>query len=235
MLDAPPTPRTHMRPAPPRPPPRVLPSARPLPLSRRPSVVAMVKTASTELAIGEFELPAFTLPVPATGATFSSAELAGKPALVMFICCHCPFVVMLKDGIRALTDEYAAKGVAVVAISSNSVETHPQDGPDAIAAEVKDKGFAFPYCFDGDAAVAKAFRAACTPDIYVFAADGKLAYHGQFDDARPGNGVDVTGADLRAALDDVLAGRPVGRPIKRSLGCNIKFAPGNEPDYFLSM
>ena len=189
----------------------------------------------------------------------------------MFICVHCPFVVMLnvrereerallirrgggdgtknstlnpspppplsQDAIKQLADDYKDR-VAIVAISSNSVETHPQDGPDAIAAEVQEKGYAFPYCYDADAAVAKSFRAACTPDIYLFDAAGRLAYHGQFDDARPGAigpRVEVTGADVRAALDDVVAGRAVQRPIKRSLGCNIKFAPGNEPDYFLSM
>ena len=114
------------------------------------------------------------------------------------------------------------------------LETHlVQDGPDAISAEVAEKAYPLPYAYNGTpGAVAKAFIAACTPDIYMIGAAGKLAYHGQFDDVRPGNGVEPTGADLRAALDDVLAGCPVTRPVKRSLGCNIKFAPGNEPDYF---
>lgn len=195
----------------------------------------MVKTESvTDLTVGAFQMPQFELPVPATGRKVSSSDVAGMPALIMFLSCHCPFVVLLKDTIKALADEYIAKGVAVVAICSNSPETHlVQDGPDAISAEVAEKGYPFPYAYDGvTGAVAKAFKAACTPDIYVFDAAGKLAYHGQFDDARPGNGVEPTGADVRAALDDVLAGRPITRPVKRSLGCNIKFAPGNEPDYF---
>lgn len=199
----------------------------------RPTVKTMVKTESVDLAIGEFQLPDFELPVPATGGTVSSADLKGKVALVMFICVHCPFVVLLKDEIKKLADDYIPKGVAIVAISSNSPVTHPQDGPDAIKAEVEEKGYPFAYAYDGDTgAVAKSFRAACTPDLFVFAADGTLAYHGQFDDARPGNGIEPTGADLRAALDDVLAGRKVQKPIKKSIGCNVKWAEGNEPSYF---
>jgi thiol-disulfide isomerase/thioredoxin len=194
----------------------------------------MVKTESTDLALGQFPLPSFTLPVPATGGTVTDADSAGKVTWVMFLGSHCPFVILLKKKIAELARTYAARGVSIVAICSNSEETHPQDGPAAIKAEVEEYGYCFPYAYDRDGAIAKAFHAACTPDLYIFTADGKLFYHGQFDAARPGNDIAPTGADLATALDDALAGRPLGRPIKRSIGCNIKFAPGNEPEYFQS-
>ena len=150
---------------------------------------------------------------------------------------HCPFVVLLKDALVALAKDYTPKGVKIVGISSNSVETHPQDGPSAMKEDAEKLGYAaagLRYLFDETQEVAKGFKAACTPEFYVFDASGRLFYHGQFDDARPGNGVEPTGADVRSALDDVLSGkREVSKqPVKRSLGCNVKWAPGNEPSYF---
>ncbi len=147
---------------------------------------------------------------------------------------HCPFVKLLKDALVALAREYAPRGVRILAVVSSSLETHPQDGPAALVEEAGALGNPFPFLFDETQAVAKAFMAACTPEFYVFDGAGTLQYHGQACDARPKKDPpDVpTCADLRAALDDVLAGRPVGRPQKRALGCNIKFTPGNEPDYF---
>ena len=150
---------------------------------------------------------------------------------------HCPFVVLLKDALVALAREYTPKFVKIVGISSNSAETHPQDGPAAMRDDAEKLGYAaagFRYLFDETQEIAKEFRAACTPEFYVFDSRGRLFYHGQFDDARPANGVAPSGADVRSALDDVLSGREeVSRkPVKRSLGCNIKWAPGNEPSYF---
>ena len=150
---------------------------------------------------------------------------------------HCPFVVLLKDALVALARDYTPKFVKIVGISSNSAETHPQDGPAAMRDDAEKLGYAaagFRYLFDETQEIAKEFRAACTPEFYVFDSRGRLFYHGQFDDARPANGVAPSGADVRSALDDVLSGREeVSRkPVKRSLGCNIKWAPGNEPSYF---
>ena len=156
------------------------------------------------------------------------------------MCNHCPFVILLKDGIQRVAADYASRGVKFVAINSNSVETHPQDGPAEMAREATERGYTFPYLFDSTQEVAKSFRAACTPEFYAFSADGTLQYHGQVDAARPSPDdkrvptVPVTGADLRGALDDILAGRAVAAPQRRALGCNIKFTPGNEPDYFRS-
>jgi hypothetical protein len=152
--------------------------------------------------------------------------------LVAFICNHCPFVLHIAAGLAALGREYIARGVATYAISSNDTERYPADGPAAMAVEKVKQGYGFPYLLDERQAVAKAYRAACTPDFYVFNADRKLVYRGQMDASRPGNGVPVTGADLRAALDAVLAGQPVAEVQKPSIGCNIKWKPGNEPSWF---
>ncbi|EIE22434.1 alkyl hydroperoxide reductase/ thiol specific antioxidant/ Mal allergen [Coccomyxa subellipsoidea C-169] len=186
----------------------------------------MVLTESKTLEVGT-KAPAFTLPEPLTTNQISLYNLAeGAPALlVMFICNHCPFVVLLKEKIVEVCKEYMDQGVAVVAISSNSIKTHPQDGPQRMADDAKNLGYPFPYLYDETQDVAKQYKAACTPEFYVFDSNRELAYHGQFDDARPGKGLPVTGNDLRAALDDVLAGRPVQRPVKPSIGCNIKWHP----------
>ncbi|GJP54582.1 hypothetical protein CLOM_g13654 [Closterium sp. NIES-68] len=200
-------------------------------------VVRMVLTESQPLALGT-RAPDFTLVEPLTGKTWSLSDFDGHPALlVMFICNHCPFVVHIKSQLVALGSEYISKhGLGVVAISANSALTHPQDGPYKMAEEAKQFNFPFPYLYDETQEVAKAYQAACTPDFFLFKKDGRrpfeLAYHGQLDDSRPSNGRPVTGKDLRNALDCVLSGRAVTAPQKRSIGCNIKWAPGNEPDYF---
>ncbi|CAI5476695.1 unnamed protein product [Closterium sp. Yama58-4] len=199
--------------------------------------VKMVLTESQPLALGT-RAPDFTLVEPLTGKTWSLSDFDGHPALlVMFICNHCPFVVHIKSQLVALGNDYISKhGLGVVAISSNSVLTHPQDGPDKMAEEAKQFNFPFPYLYDETQEVAKAYHAACTPDFFLFKKDGRrpleLAYHGQLDDSRPSNGRPVTGKDLRTALDCVLSARPVPSAQRPSIGCNIKWAPGNEPGYF---
>ena len=148
------------------------------------------------------------------------------------MCNHCPYVKHVAAGLAELAKEYQRRGVAVVGINSNDVDAYPDDSPAKMAEEVKLRGYTFPYLYDETQAVAKAYRAACTPDFYVFDRQRKLVYRGQMDSSRPGSDVPVTGEDLRAALDAVLAGQPVSANQKPSLGCNIKWKPGNEPDYF---
>ena len=176
--------------------------------------------------------PDFSLP-DTNGKTISLADFKNAPAvLVLFICNHCPYVKHLRAELARLAREYQAKGAAVVGISSNDAQKYPDDGPARMASEAKLAGYTFPYLYDERQTVAKAYRAACTPDFFLFDREHKLVYRGQFDDSRPGNSVPVTGRDLRAALDAVLAGKPVQATQKPSLGCNIKWKPGNEPDYF---
>ncbi len=152
---------------------------------------------------------------------------------MLFICNHCPYVKHIRHELARLAREYQQKGVAVVAINSNDVSKYPDDSPENMAREKAEVGYTFPYLFDETQEVAKAYRAACTPDIYVFDRDRKLVYHGQFDDSRPGNDKPVTGKDLREALDRVLAGKPVpAETQKPSVGCNIKWKAGNEPETF---
>ena len=155
-----------------------------------------------------------------------------RGTLVVFTCNHCPYVKHIADGLAAFGRDYAAKDVAIVAISANDPGTHPDDGPERLGAEAKRLGYRFPVLFDESQQIAKAYRAACTPDFFLFDRERKLVYRGQFDGARPGSPTPVTGADLRAAVDAVLAGKPVAPQQKASLGCNIKWRPGNEPDYF---
>jgi peroxiredoxin len=176
--------------------------------------------------------PDFSLP-NIDGRTVSLAEVAGaKGTLVMFICNHCPFVKHVADQLAALGRDYAPRGVGIVAISSNDVATHPADSPEQMVHEAEQRGYVFPYLYDQTQEVARAYHAACTPDFFLFDGSRKLVYRGQLDSSRPGNGIPVTGADLRAALDVVLAGRPVAADQIPSLGCNIKWKPGNEPPYF---
>jgi peroxiredoxin len=176
--------------------------------------------------------PDFDLP-NIDGKNVSLADFKNAPALlVIFMCNHCPYVKHVADALAALAREYQAKGVAVVGISSNHVASHPADSPEQMVAEAENRGYTFPYLFDETQEVAKAYRAACTPDFYVFDSKQKLVYRGQLDDSRPDSGKPVTGRDLRAALDAVLAGKPVPADQKNSIGCNIKWKPGNEPDYF---
>jgi len=189
----------------------------------------MVKTASTMLPLGT-EAPDFSLP-DVNGKTVTLSDVAGAKAyLVMFICNHCPFVKHVADELAKLGKEYQDKGVAVFAISSNDVSSHPDDSPEKMKEEAEQRGYTFPYLYDEDQSVAKAYRAACTPDFYVFDADKKLVYRGQLDDSRPESGIPVTGKDLRAALDAAIEGRPPLEEQKPSLGCNIKWKEA--PEYF---
>lgn len=173
--------------------------------------------------------PQFSLPDP-DGEVHTLQ--AGAACLVMFICNHCPFVKHVREELARLGRDYADRGVNIYAINSNNVETHPGDSPERMKAEAETWGYTFPYLYDEDQSVAKAFKAACTPDFYVFDADLRLAYRGQLDDSRPSNGIPVDGRDLRSALDAVLSGQAVSSEQKPSIGCNIKWKPGNEPDYF---
>ena len=190
----------------------------------------MVMTASTMMPLGT-EAPDFRLPDTA-GKTVSLSDFRDAPALlVMFLCNHCPFVQHVAGELAALSRDLPAHGVTMVAISSNDVAAYPADSPEAMAAEAARQGWAFPYLYDEDQSVAAAYRAACTPDFFLFDGDHRLVYRGQLDASRPGNGLPVTGTDLRAAVDAVVAGRPVPEDQRPSLGCNIKWKPGNEPEY----
>jgi len=193
----------------------------------------MARTPSTMLALGT-RAPDFSLP-DYDGRQHALQDMAAAPALlVAFICNHCPFVRHVRNEFAAFAREYRARGLAVVAINSNDLEAYPQDGPDAMRAEATELGYEFPYLVDATQAVAKAYRAACTPDFFLFDAQQRLVYRGQLDDSRPNSGLPVTGADLRAALENVLAGRALSAEQKPSLGCNIKWKPGSEPEYFAS-
>ena len=177
-------------------------------------------------------LPSFSLP-DLNGRTVSDADFKGSRALlVAFICKHCPFVKHIRAEFARFAKEYEAKGLKIVAIASNDVKEFPEDGPEGMKQEAAEAGYAFPYLFDGKQQVAQAFRAACTPDFFLFDADGRLAYRGQFDGSRPKSDVPVTGSDLRAAADAVLAGKPAPATQRPSMGCNIKWSPGNAPEYF---
>jgi len=176
--------------------------------------------------------PDFTLP-DTDGRMVSLSDFEGAPALlVAFICNHCPYVKHIRQGFADFAREYQDRGLAVVAINSNDAERYPDDSPEAMAREKEEAGYTFPYLFDETQEVARAYRAACTPDFFLFDGERRLVYRGQFDDSRPGNDVPVTGRDLRAAVDAVLEGRPVPEEQRASIGCNIKWKPGNEPGYF---
>jgi len=190
----------------------------------------MAQTPSTMLELGT-PAPGFRLPDTTTGETVSLADYEGRPLLVAFICNHCPFVKHIRDELARFAREYQERGLAVVAISANDVENYPDDSPERMAQVAREAGFSFPYLYDESQEVAKAYHAACTPDFFLFDSDHCLAYRGQFDDARPGNDAPVNGADLRAAADAVLAGHSVSGEQRPSIGCNIKWKPGNEPAY----
>lgn len=193
----------------------------------------MVLTPSTMMLPLGASLPAFALP-DLDGSIVSSADFAGTPTLIAFICHHCPFVTHIRKGFAAFAAEYRDRGLAIVAINSNDIVAFPEDGPEGMRHEATFAGYTFRYLFDETQEVAKAFRAACTPDLFLFDRDGTLVYRGQFDDSRPrtAHPVPVTGRDLRAAADAVLAGQPVSPAQKSSIGCNIKWKRGNAPDYF---
>jgi peroxiredoxin len=188
----------------------------------------MAATPSQMLPLGT-QLPPFHLPDVVTGKSFPSPDLLGKPAVVAFICNHCPYVKHIRAELSAFGRECVERGVGMVAISSNDVGTHPQDGPGPMAEEARQQEYRFPYLFDAAQSVAQAFHAACTPDFFLFDAEGKLVYRGQFDDSRPGNGKAVTGNDLRAAREATLAGRAPSAEQRPSIGCNIKWRAGNGP------
>lgn len=191
----------------------------------------MARTLSTMLELGT-TAPAFRLP-DTKGRLVSLDDFHDARALlVIFMCNHCPYVKHVREAIAALARDYQVKGLAVVGISSNDATKYPDDGPRQMAEEAAAAGYVFPYLYDESQAVAKAYRAACTPDFFLFDGERRLVYRGQFDDSRPGNNVEVTGRDLRTAIDAVLAHKPVNADQKPSLGCNIKWKPGNEPEYF---
>lgn len=193
----------------------------------------MARTPSTMLPLGT-AAPNFSLP-DADGKIVSLGDFKSAPALlVMFICNHCPFVKHVADELAKLGRDYQAKGVAIVAINSNDTVAHPDDAPPKMKEEAQARGYVFPYLFDETQAVGKAYHAACTPDFFVFDKSQQLVYRGQLDESRPQSGIPVTGRDLRAALDSVLAGKPVNPEQRASLGCNIKWKAGNEPEYFQS-
>lgn len=191
----------------------------------------MARTASTMLELGS-PAPDFRLPDP-QGKLVARDDFRDAPALlVVFMCNHCPFVKHIQVQLAALIAEFQPRGLAAVAINANDVANHPDDAPAKMAEEAARMSYTFPYLYDESQEVAKAYRAACTPDFFLFDAERKLAYRGQFDDARPGNDAPVTGADLRAAVEALLAGRAVSEEQKPSIGCNIKWRPGNEPQYY---
>ena len=191
----------------------------------------MARTPSTMLPLGT-PAPDFTLEDTVSGETVRPADFADRRALlIMFICNHCPFVKHISRELSALGRDYLSKGVGIVAINSNDIEKYPDDSPEKMAEEARAQGYSFPYLMDADQEVAKAYHAACTPDFFLFDEGRRLVYRGQLDGSRPGNAIPVTGADLRAALDAVLAGERPNDEQVPSIGCNIKWRPGNEPEY----
>lgn len=190
----------------------------------------MVEATSQMLAIGT-EAPAFVLPDP-NGNQFSLEDSEGANAyLVMFICNHCPYVRHVAEELARIGHDYRPQNVAIYAINSNDYQRYPRDAPARMKEEAADWGFNFPYLVDSDQTVAKAYQAACTPDMYLFDADRKLVYRGQLDDSRPANNIPPTGRDLRAAIDAVLNGIDVAEVQTPSIGCSIKWKPGNEPGW----
>ena len=176
--------------------------------------------------------PDFRLP-DTEGKLISPADFPKAAALVIvFMCNHCPYVKHLRPGLAQFARDYLPRGVALLGINSNDVVHYPADSPAKMAEESKSAGYVFPYLYDESQEVARAYRAACTPDLFLFDHDRRLVYRGQFDDSRPGNGIPVTGRDLRAAVEALLGDKPVPSQQKPSIGCNIKWKPGNEPDYF---
>jgi peroxiredoxin len=191
----------------------------------------VVATSSTMLPLGT-EAPPFDLADPA-GRRYTNDDFAAAPVLVvMFICNHCPYVKHLRRSLARVTRELSARDVAFVGVNSNDADAHPDDSPEAMAREVAEQGYEFPYLVDDTQAVARAYRAACTPDFFVFDGERRLVYRGQYDDSRPGNGVPVTGADLVGAVEAALTGGQVPSDQRPSMGCNIKWKPGNEPEWF---
>ena len=197
-------------------------------------VTSMAQTASTNrgdlLALGS-PAPNFTLPDVISGRTVSLNDVAGQKALlVIFLCRHCPYVQHVKSVVGQLAKDYASRGLAVVAISANDAAAYPDDAPASLKALAQEEGYAFPFLYDETQAVAKAYTALCTPDPFLFDGQRRLVYRGQLDETRPG-GRPATGRDVRAAIDAVLAGRPVPAEQRPSIGCSIKWKPGHAPAY----
>ncbi|GJL65737.1 MAG: thioredoxin family protein [Nitrospirales bacterium] len=191
----------------------------------------MALKSSTMLPLGT-TMPFFSLPDVVSGSMISPEMFdLSQGVLVMFICKHCPYVVHVKDELARLGKDYHQSGLGIVAISSNDAGSYPDDAPDSLKAMAEQLGFVFPFCYDESQETAKAFTAACTPDFFLFDNKQQLVYRGQLDDSRPGNGKPVTGKDLRAAVDLILAGNEVSHTQRPSAGCNIKWKSGNEPDY----
>ncbi|MCW5981412.1 MAG: thioredoxin family protein [Bryobacteraceae bacterium] len=192
----------------------------------------MARTESTMLLkLGE-QAPDFRLPDVVSGRTIGLDSFEGKKGLlVMFICAHCPYVIHVREELARIGRDYADKSLGIVAISANDAVNYPDDAPPKLKQMAQELGFQFPFCYDETQEAAKAYAAACTPDFFLLDERRRLAYRGQLDDARPGNGVPVTGRDLRAAIDAVLAGEPAPARQKPSMGCNIKWKRGNEPAF----
>lgn len=185
----------------------------------------MARTLSSMLPLGttapDFKLPDFD------GKIYSLADFGNQPLLVAFICCHCPFVIHVIEEFSRIAKQYREKGVSIVAVNSNDIENYLQDRPEKMAADAERYGYTFPYLFDETQQTAHAYKAACTPDFFLFDQEKKLVYRGQMDDARPGTNAANDGKDLKAAMDAVLAGKPVSADQIPSMGCNIKWKPGN--------
>lgn len=191
----------------------------------------MVRTASTMLPLGT-TAPDFSLPDTDGNAVGLDNFADAKALLVVFMCNHCPFVIHVADEIKQLADDFGPRGLAMVGINSNDVENYADDSPEKMKVEKASRGYAFPYLFDADQQVAIAYSAACTPDFFLFDGEQKLVYRGQLDDSRPKSDIPVTGSDLRAAIEAVLSGHDPEATQKPSIGCNIKWKAGNEPQYF---
>lgn len=193
----------------------------------------MALTKSTMLSLGS-PAPEFSLPDVVSGKNISLDDFSAvKGYLIVFMCQHCPYVKHQEEEIAKIAKDYAHKGIATIAISANDINTHPGDAPEELRKQAERLEFDFPYLFDETQEVAKAYTAACTPDFFLFDKDKKLVYRGQMDDSRPGNDIPVTGNDLRGAVENFLAGKDISKDQKPSMGCNIKWKPGNEPEYYL--
>ena len=192
----------------------------------------MVKTASTMLPLGT-AAPKFELPDVVSGKTISLATFSdSKALLIMFICQHCPFVKHVQSELAKIGQDYSDRSLGIVAISANDVANYPNDSPEKLKQMAQELGFNFPLCYDESQEVSKSYTAACTPDFFLFDGEQELVYRGQLDDSRPSTDIPVTGKDLRQAIDAVLEGREIDFEQKPSIGCNIKWKPGNEPKYF---
>ncbi len=190
----------------------------------------MAKTPSTMLALGT-KAPDFSLPNPQGTLVHLADFRSAKALLVIFMCNHCPYVKHIAPALSQLAKDYQDTELAIIAINSNDVANYPEDHPDKMAQEIIDRDYIFPYLYDEDQSVAKAYQAACTPDFFLFDAEQNLVYRGQFDDSRPQNNQAVTGKDLRQAIEQTLAGQKPSSEQIPSLGCNIKWKSGNEPTY----